>query len=689
MNEKRVIVGNTVGPPLPKPDLRETDPKKGSYVLGRELLLKNVKTVNGQAPDEKGNVEIKVPEGGNGTPGQDGKDGADGGFYVPEVVQVSETEAEISFTSRGGENMPQVEPVKLTLPRGADGEKGDKGEKGDQGEQGPKGDTGATGPKGDPGVQGERGIPGEKGEKGDPGIPGNDGAPGAGGKDGYTPVKGVDYYTPEDKAEFEAYLSSELAKRGQLKPEIANSVEECTDTSKLYVLPDGYIYEYMRYTGDPALFTNLCDPNSADFKHNSRVNFNSDIVSASDSNVFVSNAIPVKAGDVLRIKGVTTSSGTVGTDPVFVAMRLDAEGTSGYRTSIFLMEPKAALTPTDDRKAWDAAQIDENGVLTWTFAVANNGTNGATADIVGTRIAGIATNGIENVIITKNEEIAYRDINAYEWQSTGHAFVPADYEERIFAIEKDMQETTEAIADLQEQIDSGSASAKSGARWYALGDSITQGWTSEVDASVDNGFRAFLNTDVSKRWVNIVAAKNGYELTNYGVGGSGYNYATANAQKNARQQVDSIDFSGCDFVTLAYGVNDWKYAATIGSMDDDIDAGGSMVANMRYVIKKILADNPLCKIFVISPINCCVRGTYDTNWGIGYSGADFNGYGLEQICELQKAVCLYHGVEFVDMTHASIVNRENIKILLPDNVHPSVEGHRIMARELSAKINFK
>lgn len=112
MKKKGVIVGNTVGPSLPKSDLRETDPKKGSYVLGRELLLRNVKTVNGQAPDDKGNVEVKIPDGGNSTPGKDG------GYYVPTMEQVSETEVEVSFAHQGGENMPQVEPVKLTLPRG-------------------------------------------------------------------------------------------------------------------------------------------------------------------------------------------------------------------------------------------------------------------------------------------------------------------------------------------------------------------------------------------------------------------------------------------------------------------------------------------------------------------------------------------------------------------------------------------
>lgn len=572
-----------------------------------------IKSVNGQAPDKDGNVEIEIPEGGNGSPSKDG------GFYVPTVEQVNETEVEISFTSQGGENMPQVEPVKLTLPSGEDG------------------------------------------------------------KDGYTPVIGKDYYTPAEKAEFEAYIVAELAKRGQLKPELANSVEECTDTSKLYVLPDGYIYAYMRFTGDPALFTNLCDPNSADFKTGYRYNWNSGIVTTTEANAFVSNMFQCKAGDVLRIMGVKTSDSTSSTAPVFVAARLLADGSNvADMSTIFLQQPKAEVKPADDRKAWDVATTDANGVLTWTFAVANNGTNGASADVVNTRIAGVATDGIENIIITKNEEIAYRDTNGYTWCNTGHAFIPQDYEERIADLEA-------IAAALQE----AGASLTSGAKWFALGDSITQGWASVADSSQPSGYRQFLSPTVEERWVNIVAAKNGYELTNYGIGGSGYNYATANAQKNARQQVDTIDFSECDFVTLAYGVNDWKYAANIGSMDDDIEAGGSMVANMRYVIRKILSDNPLCKIFVVSPINCCVRGTYDTNWGIDYTGTDFNGYGLEQICELQKAVCLYHGIEFIDMTHCSIVNRENIRTLLADSVHPTVEGHRLMARELAKKINFK
>ena len=80
------IVGNTVGTPLPKSDYTQTDPKKGDYLKGKDVLdatlkqmrddideLKNddtvyVQTVNGQAPDASGNVTVEIPEVSAETP---------------------------------------------------------------------------------------------------------------------------------------------------------------------------------------------------------------------------------------------------------------------------------------------------------------------------------------------------------------------------------------------------------------------------------------------------------------------------------------------------------------------------------------------------------------------------------------------------------------------------------------------
>ena len=63
----------------------------------------------------------------------------------------------------------------FTIPRGAQGPKGDpgaQGPKGDTGPQGPKGDPGAQGPQGDTGPQGPKGDTGPQGPKGDTGPQG-------------------------------------------------------------------------------------------------------------------------------------------------------------------------------------------------------------------------------------------------------------------------------------------------------------------------------------------------------------------------------------------------------------------------------------------------------------------------------------------------------------------------------------
>lgn len=220
-------------------------------------------------------------------------------------------------------------------------------------------------------------------------------------------------------------------------------------------------------------------------------------------------------------------------------------------------------------------------------------------------------------------------------------------------------------------------------KWFALGDSITQGYYS-------TGQNQFAIT--TENWVKFASQILGCAVTNYGIGGSGYmDNVHATDSKNGKQKVDSIDFSQCDLVTLAWGINDWKYGYPLGSMSDDITSGVSVIANMRYCIEKIIADNPLCKIIVVTPLNC--RG-YDfdygdesTNYGLGYTIAE-NGKTLQDFFNGIKEVCEYYGIEMIDQTHNSVVNRKSIVNLLKDGVHPSLECHRVLGFEMGNKINF-
>jgi hypothetical protein len=134
-----------------------------------------VRTVNGVAPDARGDVSVSG-SGGIGSQGPPGPQGPKGdtGATGPRGLQGIQGE---------------------TGPKGDTGATGSQGPKGDTGSTGPKGDTGeagtpgtdgAQGPKGDTGSQGVPGDTGPQGPKGDTGDPGSTGETGPQGPKGDT-----------------------------------------------------------------------------------------------------------------------------------------------------------------------------------------------------------------------------------------------------------------------------------------------------------------------------------------------------------------------------------------------------------------------------------------------------------------------------------------------------------------------
>ena len=217
--------------------------------------------------------------------------------------------------------------------------------------------------------------------------------------------------------------------------------------------------------------------------------------------------------------------------------------------------------------------------------------------------------------------------------------------------------------------------------WIALGDSITQGYYSLL---TDEGNGTY-KLDKTKGWVSYVQKLKGYNLTNKAVGGTGYVRSHDDKEDNAVSIIKNINFLDFDLCTIAYGVNDWKYNQKLGSFNDDIEIGGTFYSNMRKTIEYILQSNPNIKIIVITPLNC-LYGTKENNWGLGYPFSN-NGT-LEDIFNAMIEVCDYYSIEYIDMTHYSVINRQNISALLLDKVHPSEEAHKKIGYELANRINF-
>lgn len=274
------------------------------------------------------------------------------------------------------------------------------------------------------------------------------------GEDGYNPVKGLDYWTPTDEQEIEAFIAAELAKRGQLKPEFANSIEECADTTKLYVLPDGFLYAYMQHEeivegGTVANFTNLLTDSRTVIKNNVRYSQSGAAFKAESGCDSVIIPIPTSGSVTIRMRGCEKYSGYP-----------NVYGGTDFNGVTF------ATTFIGGDAGW---KTDGNGDTYFTFT----NTAGCTCIVFMTPTVDTASD-----IVTANEEITYTTSEGGTeivtvWANTGHAFVPADYEDRILALEETVKR-------------SSSTTGVNGAEVFAPSPQLPADSSSEADFDAEN-----------------------------------------------------------------------------------------------------------------------------------------------------------------------------------------------------------
>ena len=226
----------------------------------------------------------------------------------------------------------------------------------------------------------------------------------------YTTSDEIEELTTSIKEEF----VRELIKYGQVKPEFANSIEECTDTSKLYVLPDGMIWAYM-YSETPIEPENEI-PKSTDtdrktiyngtgFMTGARINSSGKIITKADNpdtpdDISVTGFIPAKAGDTIDTENYLHHSGYM----CYIAAYDSSNNCTGQ-----LAVEKSAFP-----------------------VVLGSATFGS--DFNAIRISGKITANTK-VFNMSNAGI----VSGYQWTNTGHAFVPADYEDRIIELEAEVE----------------------------------------------------------------------------------------------------------------------------------------------------------------------------------------------------------------------------------------------------------
>lgn len=224
------------------------------------------------------------------------------------------------------------------------------------------------------------------------------------------------------------YIDSEItdlkAVGVQQVPMFANDTSECTDTTKVYVLPDGYIYAYMltEITSGGG-YTNVLE--NASISLNSRYNSSNTLKSGAAGYIAVTDVV-VSPGDVIRFKPSTLAQGVSG----------------GYQRLRLLNSSGTVISQGDTELATEYPLTVTDGVGMLTLPTTDSGAC-YYSQAVKMRMnlyvssASVTEADLEGLVVTVNEEIKEAEPSiGYGWANTGRAFVPANYEDRIVELEE-------------------------------------------------------------------------------------------------------------------------------------------------------------------------------------------------------------------------------------------------------------
>lgn len=463
--------------------------------------------------------------------------------------------------------------------------------------------------------------------------------------------------------------------------EFADSVEwlnENGDTSKKYVLPDGFIYEYTeKHVTEPH------NANTGTINLRPNVNVSMDTALVTESGVLISEPIPFSSdwtasGETVRALSTVTISGIDKLVSKYVSpiglYYYEADGTFIVYMKASQMASLGKPSNTEDLSLPVSLMIKDSN-----FSKTSWSNVGYVRILLGISTSGdITADDIADVKIN----CAYYDFegNVTGWYSTGqqHSNDLATQQNSadISALKERMNTAEADIEELQTAIENVSiVDISTGQKLYAVGDSITYGY-------------GVGGNDYS--WVKHVIDINGYDSTNcvnLGQSGLGFN-TTSTSENTIADIVDGTDFSGADIVTVALGINDWKnYNARLTAIWE----------GMEYCFNKIRTDNPCCKIFFICPFNASIANTtFDTFYCLGYKEGGSNtevpyNHTLQDFINMMKAKFeedtfkAFH-INVIDMTECPAINRYNITTALMDNLHPTAETHIALGKEIARRI---
>jgi hypothetical protein len=211
-------------------------------------------------------------------------------------------------------------------------------------------------------------------------------------------------------------------------------------------------------------FTNLADVTSDDWLNNARLSTSSTDFAKYN---YVSNYIPCKKDDIIRVKGMNITE-------------LDTTEYSGTKTArMHSYKADKTLAFADSGYFAYLANYLGKGSVEGSISMFTAGYSGVnqttlleSSEVAYVRFCGKLLEGhtLEDVVVTVNEEIIYSVGTEYKWVNTGISYTSADYSDDIAEIKSDIDDLEKAISNLKST---------------STGDSIPSYWVSELETKAD------------------------------------------------------------------------------------------------------------------------------------------------------------------------------------------------------------
>lgn len=157
---------------------------------------------------------------------------------------------------------------------------------------------------------------------------------------------------------------------------------------------------------------------------------------------------------------------------------------------------------------------------------------------------------------------------------------------------------------------------------------------------------------------------------------------------NHLQLIKDMDFSTVDYITIAYGTNDYTAGDILDNPNDKLDKNTVMGA-LRYSIETILTAYPNIRILIGTPIfrlwlesdKSTIKSTSNE---VTYAG----GYTLKEMVEKYKEVGKEYQIPVLDAYNNLSLNKFNWRLFFDntDTTHPNAKGRYLVAKSYASKL---